>query len=378
MKSAGVTVVSSYVIWLHHEPVRGEASFHDDLDLAAFVALCDELELHVMLRLGPWVHGEVRNGGFPDWVQESTTRLRTDDPGYLDLVRDWFSQLGAQLAPLCGPGSAIIGIQLENELYDQPEHLRTLKAIAREAGLTAPLYSATAWGGADLPAEDVLPVYSGYGDGFWVDADAPWDDTFRQHFFFSDVWDDPGVGSDVRGVDIGSVTRQERDETFPPATCELGGGMATTYHRRIVPAGEDIAGVANAKIGSGSAWQGYYMFAGGQNPRGPVPFQESHSTGYPNDLPTFDYDFHASVGSSGRLHRSHALLRQQHAAFQFEAGTDRPQRLLELAEVRQGCKLVEGGDGERHAGGSLQARFRHGAVPDRRRRLGGAAGASRG
>jgi beta-galactosidase len=88
--------------------------------------------------------------------------------------------------------------------------------------------------------------------------------------------------------------------------------MATTYHRRIVPTGADIAAVGNAKIGSGSAWQGYYMYAGGSNPAG-GPFQESHATGYPNDLPTFDYDFHAAVGSAGQLGDSHALLRQQHA-----------------------------------------------------------------
>ena len=46
-----------------------------------------------------------------------------------------------------------------------------------------------------------------------------------------------------------------------------------------------------------------------------------------------------------------ALMGQQHAAFQVEPSTDRPQRLPDLAEVRQGCKLVESGDGEGHGGG---------------------------
>ena len=63
----------------------------------------------------------------------------------------------------------MIAIQLENELYDQPGHLVTLKAMARRHGLTAPISTATAWGGADLPAGEVLPLYGGYGDGFWVD-----------------------------------------------------------------------------------------------------------------------------------------------------------------------------------------------------------------
>jgi hypothetical protein len=57
--------------------------------------------------------------------------------------------------------------------------------------------------------------------------------------------------------------------------------------------------VAHNKIGSGSGWQGYYMFAGGTNPPGGL--QESQATGYPNDLPVLDYDFHAPIGAAGRL-----------------------------------------------------------------------------
>ncbi|MWB96970.1 beta-galactosidase [Agromyces seonyuensis] len=313
MRSGGIDVVATYVFWLHHQPQPGEARFDGRLDVAEFIRLCAELELELILRIGPWCHGEARNGGFPDWVQAAPVAHRTDDPGYLELVADWFARLSAEIAPLCGPDGPIIGIQIENELYDQPQHLATLKGMARELGMTAPLYTATAWGGAELPGAELFPLYSGYGDGFWVDADAPWDATFRQHFFFSDQWDDPGVGADVRGVDITDVAVKERDDRFPPATCELGGGMATPYHRRVVPAGADIAAVANAKLGSGSAWQGYYMYAGGTNPADRGPMQESHETGYPNDLPVFDYDFHAAIGAAGDLGPSHSALRRQHA-----------------------------------------------------------------
>ncbi|MBA8815459.1 hypothetical protein FHX48_000511 [Microbacterium halimionae] len=316
MRAGGIDVISTYVIWIHHETERGESSFSGNLDIAAFVELCAELDLPVIVRIGPWVHGEVRNGGLPDWVQGANVRHRTNDPDYLAMVREWFAKLGAELSPLCTATGSIIGIQIENELYDQPEHLRTLKQMAIESGMTAPIYTATAWGGADLPGNEFVPLYSGYGDGFWTDAAAPWDATFRQHFFFSDQWDDPGVGADVRdvahsGVAPDVIATLPRNEAFPPATCELGGGMATTYHRRVVPSGADIAAVTNAKLGSGSMWQGYYMYAGGMNPA--ANLQESHSTAYPNDLPQFDYDFHAALGSAGDLASSHAPLRQQHA-----------------------------------------------------------------
>src|SRR5699024_5202067 len=72
----------------------------------------------------------------------------------------------------------------------------------------------------------------------------------------------------------------------------------------------DVAALAHVKIGNGSAWQGYYMYVGGRNPR--AGLQETQSSGYPNDMPEWGYDFHAPIGQSGDLHESAALLRAQH------------------------------------------------------------------
>lgn len=311
MRSGGVTIASTYVIWAHHVPVRGEPDFAGGLDVGAFVDACADAGLAVVLRVGPWCHGEVRNGGFPDWVQHADVAHRTDDPRYLALVREWYAQVAAAVADRCGPDGPVLGIQLDNELYDQPGHLATLKRLAREAGLHAPLWTATAWGGAQLPLPEVMPVFGGYGDGFWVDSDEGWHPTFRAHYAFSRAWDDPGIGADLRTAPPGSAAASEPGTWFPPATCELGGGMATTYHRRNHPTALDVAAVAHTKIGNGSAWQGYYMYVGGTNPR--PGLQESHATGYPNDLPPLSYDFHAPVGEAGLLAPSHAELRRQHA-----------------------------------------------------------------
>lgn len=319
MRASGITAASTYVFWLHHVPERGAPRFDGDLDIGAFVDECADAGLDLVLRIGPWAHGEARNGGFPEWVQEQRITHRSDDPRYLALVREWFAQLAGALDGRARPGGPVIAIQLENELYDRPEHLRTLKRLAREAGITAPLWTATAWGGAALPHGEVFPLFSGYADGFWLDPEQPWDDTFRAHFLPSHDWDDPGVGADVRALqgDAGSVTGTAQTPVpldlhgFPPATCELGSGMATAYHRRPVLDPRDIAALAHTKIGNGSAWQGYYMFAGGRNP-GPG-MQESQSTGYPNDLPEWSYDFHAPISQAGELGGAAGLLRAQHA-----------------------------------------------------------------
>ncbi|ANG86521.1 beta-galactosidase [Microbacterium aurantiacum] len=311
MRAGGIDVVSTYAPWIHHQPEPGPADFHGELDIAAFVDTVRAEGLELVLRIGPWAHGELRNGGFPDWVQALPVRHRTDDPAYLTVVREWFGALGAALDGRAHPEN-VLGIQLDNELYDQPDHLATLKRLARDAGLSAPLWTATAWGSAQLPEGEVVPVWGGYGDGFWVDPDQPWDDTFRAHFFFSDRWDDPGIGADLRAAEVAAAS--SASELFPRATCEVGGGMATAYHRRPRPAAPDIAAVAHAKLGSGSAWQGFYMYAGGANPT--FGTAENQATGYPNDLPDLSYDFHAPIGEAGRVAPSHAALRLQHAVIE--------------------------------------------------------------
>ena len=64
----GVDVVSAYTIWIHHEEEEGVFDFSGQRDLRAFLALIQKCGLKCFLRIGPWVHGEVRNGGFPDWL----------------------------------------------------------------------------------------------------------------------------------------------------------------------------------------------------------------------------------------------------------------------------------------------------------------------
>lgn len=314
LRAGGVTVVACYIFWNHHATDGPHPSFAGNLDIAAFVDECDRVGLDVILRLGPWCHGEVRNGGLPDWVIEQCSSTRTDDPTYLGHAGDWFTALATELRGRLGRGSRVIGFQLENELYDNPDHIVTLKRLAQGCGLWAPLWTATSWGSADLPTDQVLPLYGGYGDGFWVDADAPWDDTFRAHYFFSHTWDDPGIGADVRALyGPAALPPRPHPDHALVATCELAGGMATAYHRRPWPDHLDVAAIAHAKLGSGSAWQGYYMYAGGANPPSRIGLQESHATGYPNDLERIGYDFHAPIGAAGTLRLSHAELRLQHA-----------------------------------------------------------------
>ena len=92
MKSAGVQIVSTYVIWIHHEEIEGKFEWSGQRDLRRFVELCGRHGLYVIARIGPWVHGEVRNGGVPDWLlKEGPTRCTVC--GYMAHVALFYSQI---------------------------------------------------------------------------------------------------------------------------------------------------------------------------------------------------------------------------------------------------------------------------------------------
>ena len=98
MKAGGVNIVATYIFWIHHEEEKGVFDFSGRRDLRAFTELCGKVGLGVILRIGPWCHGECRNGGFPDWIQFQTDfARRTDDPTYLFYVRRWFCEMEKQV-----------------------------------------------------------------------------------------------------------------------------------------------------------------------------------------------------------------------------------------------------------------------------------------
>ncbi|WP_156759222.1 beta-galactosidase [Microbacterium karelineae] len=314
MRAGGVTVVATYVLWILHEERRGRVRWDGDLDLRRFVETAHDVGLDVVVRIGPWAHGETRNGGFPDWLQALPVAHRTDDPAYLDIVRGWIDEIAAQLRGLLhAEGGPVVGMQVENELYDRPDHIRTLRRMAEDAGIRVPLWTATGWGGAELPEGDVLPVYAGYSDGFWEEADTGWPAFGRTHFTFSDVRDDLTVGADLREAPLPDEAPGAGSDPWPYATCELGGGMTVAYHRRPLVDSDDVAALALTKIGSGSSWQGFYLFHGGRHVTGELSTtQESQATGYPNDVPVRDYDFFAPLGADGRQRPHFHALRLQH------------------------------------------------------------------
>lgn len=306
LKAGGVTIVSTYLIWIHHEEEEGVFDFSGCRNLRKFLEACKKTGLKAFLRLGPWVHGEVRNGGFPDWLMalgEKGVALRSNDETYLFYVRRFWEQLYAQAEGLLdGEGGPVIGVQIENEYghvggYQGEKgesHMRRLTALSKELGFQVPLYTATGWGGACIG--DCLPVVGGY-------CEAPWEQSAEE------LPANPNYVISPLRLDalIAGSRRAEKELTydesrFPYLTAELGGGLQVTSHRRPVAKGPDIGAMSTAKLASGAALLGYYMYHGGSNPRGKLStLQESRKTGSMCELPEINYDFNAPVRQYGGI-----------------------------------------------------------------------------
>lgn len=297
MKAAGVNIVATYVIWIHHEEIEGQFDWQGQRNLRAFAQLCAKHHMYLLARIGPWAHGEARNGGFPDWLlRKGPTRV--NDPGYLSDVRTWYGQIGQQLNGLLWKdGGPVLGIQLENE-YSQrgpgagEEHILELKKIAIESGLDVPLYLVTGWDNAAVPAGAVIPVFGGY-------PDAPWDGSLVKlppsEVFAFRFWNRVGANLGTSGTTVSAGNAR------PFLSAEIGGGNEVTYHRRPVIQPDDIAAMFPVMLGSGVNLYGTYMFQGGENPEGKLTtLQESQATSYPNDVPIKSYDFQAPLGEFGQ------------------------------------------------------------------------------
>ncbi len=311
MKAGGINIVSCYIIWYHHEEIKGVFDFAGNKDLRQFVQLCAKHGMYVWVRIGPWDHAEVRNGGIPDWVLQDSTRTRTNDAAYLADVTPYFNQIGQQLKGLLWKdGGPVIGVQLENEFKGSADHLARLKQLALAAGLEAPFYDVTGWDRATFPAAGYLPVFGGYTEQFWAASQKELPPNVN--FFFDTHRAEDNVGNNLGEKYPGY---DEKFAGFPFLTAEMGGGMAIAYHRRPIMYADDSTAAALVKIGSGITLLGYYMYHGGTNPDGQTSLQETQSQpdgkGY-NDMEQKSYDFQAPLGEFGQFHPSFGTTKVLH------------------------------------------------------------------
>jgi beta-galactosidase len=323
MKAGGITVVATYVFWNMHEFKEGKFDWTGDLNVRQFTELCAKNGLDVLMRVGPFDHGEIRNGGLPDWLYGRPIDVRSNDPAYLFYVNRLYKEIGKQLNGLMfKDGGPIVGVQIENEYQhsaapwgftyqDAPrentvaprdqnitqigvginavgnefadvgkDHMKTLKSLAIKAGLIAPIYTATGWGFASIIEKGSIPVMAGYAFPFWESSIRP-----SPFYLFKNIQQKPDYSPVSYDVNL-----------YPSLAAELGTGMAVTYSRRPRVPGESFLPLMVRTVGSGTNGLGFYMYHGGTTPSvGNYFFAEGFG------LNNKSYDYQAPIGEFGKV-----------------------------------------------------------------------------
>lgn len=335
MKVGGVTVIPTYVFWSIHEEQEGVFNWTGNRNLRKFLQLCQKHGMWTVVRIGPFCHGEIRNGGLPDWLFTKPLEIRSNDVNYLKYVKRFYEEIGRQLDGLYyKDGGTIIGTQIENEhqhsaapwgitypgepkdmtsaTYDADIirigvsvqdkkittaelgdlHMKTLKKMAEEAGIQTPLYTATGWGNAAVIGEEAIPVTAAYTYPFWSKP------KMSPFCLFKDIQKSPDY----------APVRYDT-EKFPSFCAEMGVGIQMIYTRRPIVTAKAAEALMVRTLGSGANGIGYYMYHGGSTPKmGPTAFFSDEPMG----MPKISYDFQAPLGEFGLEHSSYRALRLLH------------------------------------------------------------------
>jgi hypothetical protein len=303
IKAGGLNTISFYVIWSHLEKEPGQFDFTGNRNIRKFVELCAKHGMYVWLRPGPFVNSEVLAGGLPQWLFGVPGLERSNDPAYLAYVKRYYGKLGEQLKGLMfEDGGPVIAVQPENELGHAPViweypfpgagyghgnfptaedegHLLWLKKMAQEAGMDAPLFTTTAWGGAPVPLGELLAtsgVYSFLGAGAPTVA-STFTDNYGQP---PEFW------------------------RYPFGYVELGAGCPIQAEWRPIVPPESAEVTLLTRAACGGSMFCMYIYHGGTNPsgtRGPL--------NYDRWMPIMSYDWFAPIGEFGRLRDSYRALR---------------------------------------------------------------------
>lgn len=317
MKAGGIDIVATYVFWIHHEEVEGTWNWSGQHDLRLFLQTAKDVGLDVVVRAGPWCHGEVRNGGLPEWVvTRKDWKVRSTDPKFLEAVRELYRQIATQARGLLWKdGGPVVALQIDNEFHGPAEYLLALKTIARDEGLDVPFYTRTGWPAltTPMPLGEIVPLYGVYAEGFWDRQLTSMPGKYRDGFQFSALRSDAAIATEM----LGNRTAKDDSDVskYPFLTCEIGGGMMNSYHRRILVDPRDVEATTLIKVAGGSTLPGYYMYHGGTNPDGRLTTlmeaQDTVMTNY-NDLPVKTYDFQAPLGEFGEVRPQYHSLRRLH------------------------------------------------------------------
>jgi hypothetical protein len=268
-RDLGITTVATYLSWRRHEPRRGAADLRGahgpELDVHAFLALCRELGMEVVLKPGPWICAEEVGGGLPDWILEREDLMARDadgavvvgynppfrhpmpsyaSRGFRALVEEWIGFVWHDLTEFIGPEGPVVATQYDNEpslgfrdsMYGFDRHPDALAAWAARAGA----------------AEPPLPRRPGDGDSAPTGLERAWI-AFQEDYvvdwlrWLRDVGDRHGAGHLVGSVNLNTHPVRGVPQSGERIAGALPGAVVGEDHYFVPPlTADDLAGLAIA------------------------------------------------------------------------------------------------------------------------------------
>jgi len=92
MKAFGLNTLQTCVPWNLHEPEKGKYCFDGYKNIRAFLEMCMEEELYVMLRPSAYTCAEWDWGGMPYWIMQENCCPRTMDEPFISHYAEYFKR----------------------------------------------------------------------------------------------------------------------------------------------------------------------------------------------------------------------------------------------------------------------------------------------
>ncbi len=302
MKAFGLNCVQTYVPWNLHEPEKGHYDFTGHLDIHAFLTLCQEMGLYVLLRPAPYICSECDWGGLPYWLMNEHCAVRTSDSIFMGHYGDYFRRLAKEFLPMLSTnGGPILAVAVENEYGsygNDREYLHQTAELYRQVGIDVPLYNTD-------------------GDTYYMLTNGgP-----------AEIWS----GINVAEVTERSVETYRHYQTeFPLYVGEMWGGRAVQWGGRFARQSAETIAARYQKALSLGAHVNFYMFCGGTSFGS---FSGANHGLFRADAPgareryipfTTSYDVDAPVTEDGRATEKYYALRSVLAAYRGMEENDLP------------------------------------------------------
>ncbi len=178
-KAMGCNTIAVYIFWNYQETSPGVFDFTStNHNIAEFIKICQQENMWVLLRPGPYVCAEWDFGGLPSYLLKiPDIKIRCMDERYMSAVTRYINRLSKEITPLlCTHGGPILMVQIENEYGsygNDRNYIAALKKLWINNGVDVPFYT------ADGPTDFMLSAGSIDGAAIGLDSGSS-DDDFNE------------------------------------------------------------------------------------------------------------------------------------------------------------------------------------------------------